>query len=76
MTIDAAQASEAELKKLEARIDEMIRTCERLKEENTLLRKQYDALLSEQTSLAEKNQQARARVELIIQRLKSLEQET
>lgn len=76
MTTDAAQASEAELKKLETRIDEMIRACERLKEENTSLRKQYDALLSEQTSLAEKNQQARARVELIIQRLKSLEQET
>ncbi len=67
---------ELELKKLEVGIDEMIRSYERLKEENRALRKQQTTLMNERASLIEKSQQAHSRVEMIIQRLKTLEQET
>lgn len=71
-----AHMGELELKKLEAGIDEMIRSCDRLKEENRALRKQQANLMSERAGLIEKTQQAHSRVETIIQRLKILEQET
>lgn len=69
------QASEHELKKLEVRIEEMIRTYERLKQEIVSLRKQQTSLSSERASLIEKNTEAHTRVEQIIRRLKSLEQD-
>lgn len=67
---------ELELKRLEHRIDELIRTCESLKEENRALRAQRDNLLTERDSLAEKAELARMRVEAMISRLKTLEQGT
>ncbi|MFA7096787.1 MAG: TIGR02449 family protein [Gammaproteobacteria bacterium] len=67
---------ELELKRLEHRIDELIRTCESLKEENRALRVQRDDLLTERNSLAEKAELARTRVEAMISRLKTLEQGT
>lgn len=71
-----ALMGDVELKKLETGIDELIRSCDRLKEENRALRKQTATLMSERASLIEKNTQAHTRVETIIQRLKTLEQET
>lgn len=68
--------SEQELKKLENQIDEIIQTCERLSNENSFLRKQQGALASERAGLIEKNEQARSRVEVMIQRLRSLEEES
>ncbi|MEO5703299.1 MAG: TIGR02449 family protein [Gammaproteobacteria bacterium] len=70
------QVGELELKKLEAGIDEMIRSCDRLKEENRALRKHQATLMNERASLIERNQQAHSRVETIIRRLKVFEQET
>ncbi|HLA74917.1 MAG TPA: TIGR02449 family protein [Gammaproteobacteria bacterium] len=70
------QMGELELKRLESRVEEMIQACERIKEENNFLRKQQAALVTERASLIEKTEQAHTRVELIIQRLKALEQET
>ena len=77
MAVDnPAPRGESELKKLEAAIDELIRSCDRLKEENRALRKQQAALMSERASLIEKNQMAHTHVETIIQRLKTMEQAT
>jgi uncharacterized protein (TIGR02449 family) len=77
MSIDKApQMGDLELKKLEAGIDEMIRSYDHLREENHALRKQHATLISERASLIEKNEQAHRRVETIIQRLKIMEQET
>ena len=70
-----AQMGELELKKLEAGIDELIRSCDLLKEENRAMRKQMASLMSERAGLLEKNAQAHTRVEAVIQRLKVLEQE-
>lgn len=69
-----AQAGESELKRLEVRIDEMIQASEFLAQENNSLRKQHATLLAERARLLEKTEQARTRVELIIQRLKAMEQ--
>lgn len=70
------QIGEQELKRLETQIDEIVHAYERLKEENSFLRKQQAALVTERAGLIEKTEQAHTRVELIIQRLRALEQET
>ncbi|WP_297527695.1 TIGR02449 family protein [Thiohalobacter sp.] len=66
--------AEQELKRLEVRIDELIRTVERLKEENRSLRAQQQMLTSERAQLIERNELARSRVEAMINRLKAMEQ--
>ena len=75
MSNDTPQSiAEQELRKLEARVDELIRTVERLKLENRSLRHQQDNLVTERAGLIEKNELARSRVEAMISRLKSMEQ--
>lgn len=70
----AQQMAEQELKRLEVRIDELIRTVERLKEENRSLRAQQQLLTTERAQLIERNELARSRVEAMINRLKAMEQ--
>jgi cell division protein ZapB len=65
--------TEQELRKLEARLDELVHTIQRLKEENRSLRHQQDSLVSERANLIEKNEMARNRVEAMISRLKAME---
>jgi cell division protein ZapB len=67
---------ERELSRLESRLGELIEAHARLKEENHLLRKQQEGFASERAELIEKNEQAKARVEAMINRLKSMEQTT
>ncbi|HHO68407.1 MAG TPA: TIGR02449 family protein [Gammaproteobacteria bacterium] len=66
--------TEQELRKLEVRLEELVRTIERLKEENRSLRHQQDSLVTERAGLIEKNELARTRVEAMINRLKAMEQ--
>ncbi len=68
------QMAEQELKRLEIRLDELIRTINRLKEENRSLRTQQESLTSERAQLIERNEMARTRVEAMINRLKAMEQ--
>ena len=65
--------SEEEFKRLEIRIDELIETCEQLKIENRLLKAQQLSYSSERATLIDKQEQARTRVESMINRLKALE---
>lgn len=58
---------------LEAKLDQLIQTCERLHQENRSLRDKESNWLRERTRLIEKNEMARTRVEAMITRLKSLE---
>jgi len=67
--------AEIDLKTLEFRIHELIQMCERLREENRSLRAQQANLTTERAHLIEKNEQARMKVEGILQRLKSMERE-
>jgi cell division protein ZapB len=64
---------EAELRRLDKRIEELIKVIDQLKEENRALRQRQDILTAERTSLLQRNEQARARVEAMIGRLKAME---
>ncbi len=66
--------TEQELRKLEVRLEELVRSITRLKEENRSLRHQQDSLVTERAGLIEKNELARGRVEAMINRLKAMEQ--
>lgn len=70
----AQQLAEQDLRRLEARIEDLIRTVQRLKEENRSLRAQQQALTAERARLIERNDLARSRVEAMISRLKAMEQ--
>ena len=65
---------EHELKRLEQRVDALVRICGRLQNENHSLKQRQDVLTAERTSLLQKNEQVRARVEAMIGRLKAMEQ--
>ena len=62
-----------DLSVLETQIDELIRRCDRLRDENLALREQQDGLLAERASLIEKSELVRARVEAMIARLRAME---
>ncbi len=64
---------EQDLARLEQRVDELIKTCRRLRDENMSLRSSRDSLLEEKTKLSEKNKIARNRLETIVDRLRTLE---
>ncbi|MBK6727349.1 MAG: TIGR02449 family protein [Xanthomonadales bacterium] len=63
-----------ELKAIAARVDQLIALCQRLTDENRSLRQTQEAMVGERANLLAKNEQARSRVEAMIARLKSLEQ--
>lgn len=65
--------ADIDLKKLEARIEELIATCSDLKNENSSLRSRQESLVAERADLIEKTELARTRVEAMISRLKSME---
>jgi len=68
-----SSAVDLELKRLEKRIEELLATMQQLKEENRALRSRQDTLAAEKTGLLHRNEQARARVEAMIGRLKAME---
>ena len=62
-----------ELAILNQQVDRLLELVRRLQEENRSLRHSQDQLASERAGLLARNDQARSRVEAMIQRLKSLE---
>lgn len=75
-TSDLQGVTEQDLRALEARVDELIRACSHLKNENKSLKTRQEDLLAERADLIEKTELARTRVEAMITRLKSLEDNT
>lgn len=65
---------ELDINILEHRVDELIRTVDRLRDENLSLRETQSSLLAERTKLLEKTELARTRVEAMIHRIKAMEQ--
>ncbi|MCG7916190.1 MAG: TIGR02449 family protein [Candidatus Thiodiazotropha taylori] len=65
--------TELDLQALEVRVEELIRACSYLKDENKSLRMRQDNLVAERAALIEKTELARTRVEAMITRLKSME---
>lgn len=64
-----------EIKDLEGKIDELIQLCDELEKKNTVLATDKDNWLEEKARLLEKYDMARDKVESMINRLKTLEQE-
>ncbi|RAO76826.1 TIGR02449 family protein [Dyella jiangningensis] len=62
-----------ELTALGEQVDRLLDTVRRLTEENRSLRHSQEQLASERAGLMARNEQARSRVEAMIQRLKALE---
>ena len=76
MAESSKSAVEGELKRLEKRVDDLVAIVQQLKEENRALRQRQDALSAERSTLLQKNEQVRTRVEAMIGRLKILEHGT
>ena len=64
---------ELDLKKLEGRVDDLIKTIDRLQSENKTLRDSHSHSQGERNRLIEKTELARTRVESMIGRLKAIE---
>jgi len=67
--------TDQQLQQLEQRIEELISVSARLRHENELLQARESRLMEERADLLKKNDVAKTKVEAIISRLKSLEQE-
>jgi cell division protein ZapB len=67
-------ATALDLEKLEGRVDELIRACQVLREENGSLRARQESLVAEKARLVERTERARSRIEAMIARLRSLEE--
>ncbi len=59
---------------IDDRVDRLLALCRSLQEENRSLRASQEQLAGERAQLLARNEQARTRVEAMIARLKSLEQ--
>ncbi len=71
--MSAPDTFQHELEALTQRLDQLLETVRRLNEENRSLRHSQEQLANERAGLMARNEQARGRVEAMIQRLKSLE---
>jgi cell division protein ZapB len=65
---------EQQLKALEQKIDQLVRLCEQLKDENKALKVRESGWHSERSRLVERNEHAKLKVEAMITRLRALEQ--
>ena len=75
MSESTGNIQEQDLRALEMRVEELIRACIHLKDENKTLRADVELLSRERYKLIENNATARTRVEAMIDKLKSLESE-
>jgi cell division protein ZapB len=71
--MDTPRPVEDELAALSLALDQALERMRRLTEENASLRRGRDQLVGERAALMTRNEQARTRVEAMIERLKSLE---
>lgn len=67
--------SDSSFKSLEAKVDTLIQLCSEMKSENQYLRKKEHEWQTERTNLLNKNQLAKSRLEKVLDRLKTLQQE-
>jgi cell division protein ZapB len=64
-----------EIKDLENKIDELIQVCDELERKQAVMHADQQKWVQERTRLLEKNELAKNKVEAMIMRLKSLEQD-
>jgi len=58
---------------MQSRVQDVVKLCTRLRQENKALLEQQNELVEERSKLIEKNEMARAKVEQMISRLKAME---
>lgn len=68
--------SDSNFSGVEEKVDELIQLCADMKSENQNLREQVNNWEDERKTLQDKNQLARVRLEKVLRRLKTLEQDT
>jgi len=61
------------ISKLEEQVEELLKLCQRLGDDNKDLRAQLQQLVSERSSLIEQKEKVRVQVESMITRLRSME---
>jgi len=64
-----------DLQTLEQRIDELIALCDELERRHSSMETERDKWMQERTKLLENNELAKSKIEAMIMRLKSLEQD-
>jgi len=64
-----------DIERLERQVEMLIQSCRELRDENTSLRVRQHALVTERAELIEKTELARARVEAMLARLKTMEEQ-
>ena len=68
------ESTQAELQALAAKLNQLVEVARKLDAENRTLKSVQAELLDERAALTGKNDQARARIEAMISRLKAMEQ--
>ena len=72
--MDTLEQTAKDLARLELQLNSLLEQCRKLREENHSLLNRQETLVSDRASLVAKNEEARTKVEAMINRLKSLEQ--
>ena len=74
VVMDSLEQTDKDLRRLEKQLHTLLGQIEKLREENRSLHTRQDSLVAERASLVAKNDDARTKVEAMINRLKGLEQ--
>ena len=74
VVMDSLEQTNKDLQRLEIQLHQLLAQIQKLSEENQSLHARQEALVSERASLVAKNDEARTKVEAMINRLKGLEQ--
>jgi cell division protein ZapB len=72
--MDTLEQTGSDLERLELQLNSLLTQCRKLREENQSLLTRQEALVADRANLVAKNEEARSKVEAMINRLKSLEQ--
>jgi len=72
---DNSSIQEQDLRALEVRVEELIRACTHLKDENKTLRAREEQLSIERDKLIKTNATVESRVQAMVERLKNMETE-
>jgi cell division protein ZapB len=74
VVMDSLEQTDKDLQRLEKQLRKLLTQIQKLREENQSLHVRQEALVTERASLVAKNDEARTKVEAMINRLKGLEQ--
>ena len=74
VVMDSLEQTDKDLQRLETQLHKLLAQIQKLREENQSLHTRQNSLVTERASLVAKNDEARTKVEAMINRLKGLEQ--